>query len=227
MASGRQPLKQKGRFEKQVKKEVIKLDKLPSTPDDLNESQKAFCRHYVYDWNGTRAAIKAGYSKNSAPQQASRLLSNDNIKSYINSIKHNLEELTGISRLKVAKEYAKLAFTSIAKFHNSWIDKKDFDKLTSNQKAAIESIETRTHKYTDYSVDEEGQEVEVQQIKVKLFDKVRALEAISRMLGYDAPIKVQAEVVGAFVVQMVDPNESKSHKELLDDVVKQLKEAEK
>lgn len=213
--------------EKQVKKQIVKLDKLPKTPEDLNERQKAFCRAYVYDWNGKRAAIKAGYAPGGANSYACVLLANPSIQSYIDSIKNNLEELTGISRLKVATEYAKLAFTSIAKFHNSWIDKKEFDKLTSDQKAAIESIETRTHTYVDYTNDEDGQTVEVQQIKIKLFDKVRALEAISRMLGYDAPIKVQAEVMGAFVVQMIDPNESKKHKELLDDVVKQLKEAGK
>lgn len=215
-------MKKKG--EKQVKRERLAPDKLPKTPEDLTEKQKAFCRAYVVDWNGTRAALKAGYSENGAGVIACNLLKNLNIKTYIDSIKNNIEEITGITRQRVAQEYANLAFSSLAHYHKTWIDKKEFDELTEQQKAAIESIEYRTHKYTDYSNDEDGQEVEVEQVKIKLFDKVRALEAISRMLGYDAPQRVQAEVVGALVIQTVD---NKNNVELMNEVVKMLKDAEK
>lgn len=221
MAKKHQPLVIKKKGEKQVKREIVKLDRLPNVPDELTEKQKAFCRAYVYDWNGKRAAIKAGYAPDSANVTASKLLTNASIKTYIDSIKNNLEELTGISRLKVANEYAKLAFSSIAKYHKTWIEKKDFDKLTADQKAAIESIEYRTHTYTE-GKGEDATEVEVEQVKIKLFDKVRALEAISRMLGYDAPVRIQAEVVGAVVIQVVD---NKDQKSLLDEVQKMLNKA--
>lgn len=49
----------------------------------LNEKQKKFCREYVKTGNGMQSAIKAGYSKNAATVQASRLLTNDNIKAEI------------------------------------------------------------------------------------------------------------------------------------------------
>lgn len=220
-----QPLVIKKKGEKEVKREIVKLDKLPKTPEELNERQKAFCRFYLYDWNGKRAAIKAGYAPASAHVYASQLLVNPNIKSYIDSIKNNLEERAGISRDRVLAEYASLAFSSIAKYHNTWIEKKEFEKLTTKQKAAIQSIEYRTRKYTSFDDgSEDGQEVEVEEVKIRLFDKVRALEAISRMLGYDAPTRVQAEVVGAFVIQTVDNKEQGA---LLNEVVKMLKEAEK
>ena len=30
---------------------------------NLNEKQKKFCREFIIDFNGTQAAIRAGYSK--------------------------------------------------------------------------------------------------------------------------------------------------------------------
>jgi len=49
----------------------------------INKSAKRFdifCREYVVDLNGTRAAIAAGYQANSAQQQATDLLSKPLIK---------------------------------------------------------------------------------------------------------------------------------------------------
>lgn len=42
----------------------------------LKEQQKRFCREYVIDCNATQAALRAGYAKNTARQQGSRLLTN-------------------------------------------------------------------------------------------------------------------------------------------------------
>jgi phage terminase small subunit len=45
----------------------------------LSEKQKRFVLEYIVDLNGTQAAIRAGYAENSAKQQASRLLTNDDV----------------------------------------------------------------------------------------------------------------------------------------------------
>ncbi|MCC3159693.1 terminase small subunit [Hymenobacter sp. 15J16-1T3B] len=42
----------------------------------LTPKQELFCLEYLKDLNGTQAAIRAGYAKESAQEQASRLLSN-------------------------------------------------------------------------------------------------------------------------------------------------------
>ena len=57
----------------------------------LSEKQELFCREYLKDFNGTQACIRAGYSKNSANVQASRLLANDNIQKYIKEISEGLK----------------------------------------------------------------------------------------------------------------------------------------
>lgn len=49
----------------------------------MTAKQKRFADEYLLDLNATRAAIRAGYSKNSAKQIGSRLLTNDDVKHYI------------------------------------------------------------------------------------------------------------------------------------------------
>ena len=56
--------------------------------DTLSEKQKAFCLEYLLDFNGTQAAIRAGYSKKTACEQSARLLANVKIQKHI-------KELTG------------------------------------------------------------------------------------------------------------------------------------
>lgn len=59
----------------------------------LTEQQKLFCREYVNNrYNGTQAAILAGYEEHSARFQASRLLTNDNILAEIKSIQDKLQK---------------------------------------------------------------------------------------------------------------------------------------
>lgn len=54
------------------------------------EKQKLFCREYVKDYNGTQAAIRAGYSEKTAAVQASRLLKKPEI---LEEIRKNQKEL--------------------------------------------------------------------------------------------------------------------------------------
>ena len=51
-----------------------------------NDRQEAFCREYLIDYNGTQAAIRAGYSKKTANSQASRLLANVNVLSRVRAL---------------------------------------------------------------------------------------------------------------------------------------------
>lgn len=51
----------------------------------LTDKQLLFATEYIKTANATQAAIKAGYSENSARQQGSRLLSNANVSQYIQS----------------------------------------------------------------------------------------------------------------------------------------------
>ena len=49
----------------------------------LTAKQQRFCDEYLIDLNATQAAIRAGYSKKTANEQGSRLLTNVSVKNYI------------------------------------------------------------------------------------------------------------------------------------------------
>lgn len=172
------------------RKSISKKAKEILDESGLTEKNKVFCREYVYDWNATRS-YKVAYpdvkSDDVAAAASSRLLSNVKIKAYCDEIQKDLEKLCGISRAKILNEHLKLAYSSIAHLHNTWVKRKDFENLTEDQKSCIAEISTQIKVGRNVS----GELVENEYIKIKLYDKQKALEAISKMLGYDAPVKMQ------------------------------------
>lgn len=62
-----------------------------------------FCQEYVVDYNGTQAAIRAGYKEKNARVQASALLTNPNILSRV----HELQK-DQLDRLALSQDYVVL-----------------------------------------------------------------------------------------------------------------------
>lgn len=164
---------------------------MSDTQKDLTGKQKKFCEEYIWDFNGTRAAKEAGYSAESAHSIASENLRKPEIQAYIKELESDLAKTAGISRLMVVQEFKKLAFSSIAHLHNTWIERKEFDKLTDDQKAAIQEISTQTR--MEKNPIKGGMPIQVEYVKVKLYDKGRALESINKMLGYHEPEKISIQ----------------------------------
>lgn len=70
----------------------------------LGEKQKRFVREWLVDMNGTRAAIRAGYSEKSAANTASRLMKDPAVQAYRDELlKAKFDEL-GITRHSLAVE---------------------------------------------------------------------------------------------------------------------------
>lgn len=149
----------------------------------LNDAQLKFCREYVFDWNATRAYQEAypNSSYEAAMSSSSDLLRKPKIQAKIKEYKAKTEELAGLSRLKVAQEHKKIAFSSIAHFHNTWITRKEFDKITDDQKACISEIETKIEARRDKT----GQMKDYEFVKIKLYSKQSSLDALSKMFGYN------------------------------------------
>lgn len=161
------------------------LIRQPKTGRKLTPKMLLFCKAYVCNgWNATKAAIEAGYSEKVAQPIASRLLLNVIIQDRIKYVREHIEENLGINKEKIIREHMKLAFNSIAHLHNTWIERKDFEELTDAQKECIAEISTQTRR-----VVQSEQLVEVEFVKIKLYDKQKALDSISKIMGYDAPIK--------------------------------------
>lgn len=164
--------------------------------EKLTEKERIFCHEYIVDWNGSRSARVAGYSEKTSCEIAHENLRKPHIKQYIAFIKNNLEEESGITKLRNLKELAKIAYSSIAHMHNTWIERKDFETLTDDQKSAIESIDTKT-----VTVNFDDTVKEVEYVKISLFSKQAAITEINKMMGYNAPEK--KELMGKDGVPLV------------------------
>lgn len=70
----------------------------------LNERQKQFCNEYLIDFNGTQAAIRAGYSEKTANRIASENLSKLDIQAYLKELIENRNERTKITQDEVIRD---------------------------------------------------------------------------------------------------------------------------
>ena len=164
--------------------------------EELNEKQKIFCHAYVIDWNKTRSYKKAYGEKddNVAAVSGFNLLRIPKIKQYCDFIKNNLEEESGISKLRNLQELAKIAYSSIAGLHDDWIELSNWNEIKEVNPellSAIESIDTKTE-YKTYATDGEPEtNVEVKFVKIKLYQKTTAIDMINKMMGYNEAEKIQ------------------------------------
>ena len=67
--------------------------------DNLTAKQQRFIKEYLLDLNATQAAIRAGYSKKTAQEQGSRLLSNVMVSSAIQEAQQE-----ALKRLDMSKD---------------------------------------------------------------------------------------------------------------------------
>lgn len=136
----------------------------------LTEKQKRFAEEYLVDLNATQAAIRAGYSPDTANEQGSRLLANVNIKNTVDKMIAERSRRTGINADRVIREIAKIAFVNageIVDLDTALL----MDKISDDDMAAIQSVKVKTF-------GEDGVEREV-----KLADKLKALELLGKHLG--------------------------------------------
>ena len=92
---------------------VVEADVNPRTyrsdmkDNNLTAKQQRFVEEYQVDLNATQAAIRVGYSKKTATQSASRLLTNVNVQKALESGREELSRKTGMSAAWVLEELRK------------------------------------------------------------------------------------------------------------------------
>lgn len=152
---------------------------------ELTPKEEHFCYEYVLHLNATKAATLAGYGEKSARSKGCQLLTKVNIRERIKYLRDNLAETAGISALRVLKEHEKIAFANAGQLRDGWMTLKDFELLTEEQKTCIQEVSSRQVK----RVNDEGEIIIEEWVKIKLYDKQKSLDSIKAMLGYDAPEK--------------------------------------
>ena len=75
----------------------------------LTPKQQKFCLEYLKDFNGTQAAIRAGYSKKTANEQAARLLANVSIQNYIRETNSTIQKSTIMDVQEIQERLTKVA----------------------------------------------------------------------------------------------------------------------
>lgn len=141
----------------------------------INDKQLQFCKEYLVDFNATKAAIRAGYSDKSAYSQAHDLLNKPEIQANIRAI---VKSFTGPEDMirKIICELQTIAFGDMR-------DIAEWDGDTSVLKASKvlgEKAKLISELNTSTRHDKEGRTTN---IKVKLHDKMKALEMLGRYLN--------------------------------------------
>lgn len=142
----------------------------------LTAKQKKFVEEYLIDLNATQAAIRAGYSPNTAQEQSSRLLSNVMVKNEIDKAIAERSRRTGINQDRVLRELAKIAFVNPGDVIN-------FDEATVKGDAKEDDLAAITSVKVKEIPTEDG---EITEREIKLCDKLKALDLLGKHLGiYD------------------------------------------
>lgn len=136
----------------------------------MTKKQKRFVEEYLIDLNATQAAIRAGYSPDSAKEIGSENLTKPNIAKAIDQAIAERSRRTGVNADRVVRELAKIAFVNageVVDLDTALL----MDKISDDDMAAIQSVKVKTF-------GEDGIEREV-----KLADKLKALELLGKHLG--------------------------------------------
>ena len=137
--------------------------------DKLTDKQRIFVKEYLVSFNATQAAIKAGYSKKSAKSVGYENLTKPHIQEEIKKQHEERRKRLGIQADDIVNRLWAIANGNIAEYAD-WkgrrISLKPSDMLNKTQKYIINEISD-----TQWGV------------KIKLADKIKALELLGRHLG--------------------------------------------
>lgn len=159
---------------------------------ELTPKQRAFVREYLVDLNATQAAIRAGYSVDTARAIGAENLTKPNIAKAIAAAMELRSKRTDITADRVLMELAKIGFADIRKairWHSHLINEED--NPDGGDVAVIKTVVTNQVELvaSDDLDDETAAAIsEISQntaggIKLKLHDKRAALVDIGKHLG--------------------------------------------
>lgn len=139
----------------------------------LTKKQEVFCEEYLIDLNATQAAIRAGYSVESAQAIGSENLTKPMVRARIDAALAERSKRTGINADRVLRELGRIAFVNP-------IDVINFDHASivsgaaEDDTAAIASVKVKTIPTDDGDITER---------EIRLHDKLKALEMCGKHLG--------------------------------------------
>lgn len=139
----------------------------------LTKKQQLFVDEYLIDLNATQAAIRAGYSVESARDIGCENLTKPNIQQAIAEKMAERSKRTGVNQDRVVLELAKIAFVNISDV----VDTDTGEILPNASQDDLACIESVKFKQSD---NQYGGSIERE---VKVASKLKALEMLGKHLG--------------------------------------------
>lgn len=136
----------------------------------MTGKQRCFIEEYLVDLNATQAAIRAGYSPETAGAIGNENLKKPEIRARIDREMAKRSKRTGINQDRVIRELARIAFVNPANVINTK-DATLKEDASEDDTAAVLSVKVKTF-------GEDGIEREI-----KMADKLKALELLGKHLG--------------------------------------------
>ncbi len=143
----------------------------------MTEQRKRFADKYFETMHATQSAVFAGYSEVSARSQASQLLADPEVQEYLQKLRAEYAEKSGITKEKWLDEIRKVAFSNISELYSSADALLAIKQVDDNTIGAVSSIKTRE------LIGNDGVSVG-SIVEVKMYDKLRALELAGKHLGF-------------------------------------------
>lgn len=152
--------------------------------NELTEKQKLFCQFFVNNRNATQAAIKAGYSKETARMIGYENLTKPYIRAEVDRLKKVIQQALMLDPNDIVERYMRIAFadmTDVAEWGIEYIP--DIDKSGKMQIDNNGNVKMRKYSYLDFKDSDQvdgGLICEIslgrQGMKVKLEDRQKALD---------------------------------------------------
>lgn len=176
--------------------------------DTLTPKQRRFIEEYQIDLNATQAAIRAGYSPDTARSIGCENLTKPDISEAIAELMAARSARTKVTADQVVEGLAALAFANIFDFMrigengDPYID---MSNLTRDQAAALQEFTVEDFK------DGRGEDArDVRKIRIKMHDKLRPLIELGKHLGlFKGPAETQGKALAD-----IDANEERKRADM-------------
>lgn len=160
----------------------------------INPKQSKFVDEWLIDRNASAAAIRAGYSVNTAGQIGCMLLKDPDVSVHVQWHLAQVAKRYEITRDKVFREIAAIAFSNLDDFVTATPEGDavfDYSKTDRLQRGVLSELTV-----------EKG--TGGRKTKFKLHDKIKALGDLVRFYGYDAPQRVEISGPGGGPVATIN-----------------------
>jgi phage terminase small subunit len=162
----------------------------------LTLKQLKFVAEYLVDLNATKAAIRAGYSRRTASSIGEENLRKPEIQKEIEKRMDDILEDRAVMTLRVIRELECIAFSDIShyvEFDNGETRLKPLQDMDTRALASVVMDENVIRKGNDIVKTDN-------KLRVKMHDKIKALELLARYLGIlneknDTPGEVKIKLV--------------------------------